>query len=212
MCSSSPLTGSSPVTQAINYLLARPDVAAPDPNSIDTPGQTGPLGQRAEGVWTTPAKGLYAHRSTSDSHLTPTHRPRTTKLSTPSTYGKRAGTIAAEFEQSAKFGSPRSLRTFSDFLGGEESVEYVDRRDIPDDAGHDDDETWEGLENVRACCDGKHDGASLSFFGGMAWTQLTCSRLPVGSLSRNGGRHHHHHQYAFPSQTSRFWLTRNSLP
>ncbi|KAL8279110.1 hypothetical protein RQP46_008568 [Phenoliferia psychrophenolica] len=160
--------------QAINYLLARPDVPAADPNSTDTPGRNGPLAPRTDGVWTTP-KGLYHHGSASESHLTPkTAGPgvRTKKLSTPSTY-KRSGTAAAEYERAATFGSPRSLRTFADYLaGGDESVEFVDRREIPDELGPDDDETWEGLENVRACCNGKHD---------------------VGSLSRHGGRHHHHH-------------------
>ncbi|KAK4702383.1 hypothetical protein P7C70_g3841, partial [Phenoliferia sp. Uapishka_3] len=164
--------------QAINYLLARPDVAAPNPNATDTPGRTGPLRQRMASEdssdWGTP-KGLYTHGSASDSRLTPKNGPRTKKLSTPSTY-KRAGTVAAEYEQrTTNFGSPRSLRTFSDFLGGQDSVEFIDRREIPADAGAgDEDDTWEGLENVRACCDGKHD---------------------VGSLSRRGGQHHHHHHH-----------------
>lgn len=61
------------------------------------------------------------------------------------------------------FGSPRSVRTF-DYLGAgaNESVEVVDRNEIPND--YDlmaDDEHWEGLENVRACCGGKHDVGSL---------------------------------------------------
>ncbi|KAM0749543.1 hypothetical protein T439DRAFT_357881 [Meredithblackwellia eburnea MCA 4105] len=174
--------------QAINYLLSRPGTS----NATRTPATPGSMsfprsGVDSDGEWdvspntSATTKGLYTHASQSDSRLTPKggQEPRRKKLSTPSTY-KRADTLAADFERSTMFGSPRSLRTFSDFLGGDESVEYVDRSEIPSDLGHDDDDGFEGLENVRACCSGKHD---------------------VGSLARRHHHHHHHHHHGSEAST-----------
>lgn len=74
------------------------------------------------------------------------------------------------------YSSPNSVKTFSDYYdgdGGEESLQVVDRNEIPAGLGmgqddNEDDDEYEGLENVRACCGGKHDGTfpfslSLSF-------------------------------------------------
>jgi hypothetical protein len=147
---------------------------------------------------------MYNLGSQSDSRLTP--KPSRGKLSMAtymSTY-KRPGTAAEEFERRTTFGSPRSLRTFSDFIGGDESIEMVDRSEIPADLGDDeDDDAWEGLENVRACCDGKHDGESSlpSSPYLLDVADFLCS-FSVGSLSRRGG----HHQFvsrSYPSRLSR---------
>jgi hypothetical protein len=82
------------------------------------------------------------------------------------TVSKRAGTAAEEY---GMYSSPQSIRTMSDF----EDVEVVDRNEIP--LGDDEDD-FEGLENVRACCGGKHDGAfSLPFFLFPSSSNLTLS-------------------------------------
>lgn len=73
---------------------------------------------------------------------------------------KRSGTAADEYERQNAFGSPRSVRTYSGLIGANESIEVVDRSEIPVDFD-DDEDGYEGLENVRACCGGKHDVGSL---------------------------------------------------
>jgi len=99
---------------------------------------------------------------------TPRAQPSFSRLSTyPASIGKRAGTPAAEY-----------LR----WNGGEPGSPSSAYHQVPDNVAYDDDldfhvhdhdperEGFDGLENVRACCDGAHD---------------------VGTLS--GRRHHHHH-------------------
>lgn len=102
---------------------------------------------------------LYSMTSQSDSRLT----PRPTRGSQSSGTFKRQGTAAEEFQRHTAFGSPRSLRTFSDFIGGNESLEVIDREQVASEMAEEEDEAWEGLENVRACCDGKHDGELRTF-------------------------------------------------
>lgn len=50
----------------------------------------------------------------------------------------------------------RSMSNYGDFDAADGSLEVVDRNELPDMA--DEDEDFEGLENVRVCC-GEHDGA-----------------------------------------------------
>lgn len=151
--------------QAINYLLARPEVAGAPVASRSGPDTPGRQRMRSDGVYETPVGSrsnlLYTHGSVSESRLTP---KGSRHGKTPTSTYKRTGTAAEEFERQSLFGSPRSLRTFSDFIGANDSVEFIDRNEIPSDLGHDDEDNWEGLENVRACCDGKHDGGSSRFF------------------------------------------------
>lgn len=79
------------------------------------------------------------------------------------TQRKRAGTAAEAFEKLNQYGSPRSVRTYSDFArDANESVEVVHRSEIPSDFDYGTDDAFEGLENVRACCGGSHDVGSLS--------------------------------------------------
>lgn len=115
--------------------------------------------------------------SASESRLTPkasnfgTGRAGATRTSLGSkSISKRNGTAASEYHRRRStigYSSPSSIRTFSDFEGGGgvggyqgegESLEVIDRNEIPDGVGMDPDEEFEGLENVRACCGGKHDG------------------------------------------------------
>lgn len=147
---------------------------------------------------------MYKHETRSEPRLTPKPTPgeggahtmsstakgkRKMSTLTQASAQKRSNTPAADYQQyMAEFGSPRSVRSHrpssrmsignalvddqdNDDTG---SVELVDRRDVlGEDAGFD------GLVNVRACCDGEHD---------------------VGALSVPRRRHHHHHS-AHPGRT-----------
>lgn len=168
------LTRLTSVAQAIKYLLARPDVSSANSSGVRT-AQASPQTQRSRKSaptdnTSTPVGKLYSlGPSVSDSRLTP-KASRGSRLSLgglgsrPATSAvKRSGTAAEEYERRAMVGSPRSLRTF-DFLGKNvnESIEVVRKSEIPSDFDlMADDEHWEGLENVRACCGGKHDVGSL---------------------------------------------------
>lgn len=113
-------------------------------------------------------KALYANASASESRLN-MRRPGP-RLSTSTFHLKRPNTPAAEYlEQTANYGSPRSVRTYASEGGdlANESGELVDANDISMD-GHGDD-GYDDLLNVRVCCN-EHD---------------------VGSLAR---KKHHHHQ------------------
>lgn len=106
---------------------------------------------------------------------------------------KRPATPAAEYQElAAQYGSPRSIRSYkrpstamsltapAPNVIADESIEFIDRRDVlgVDEHG----QGYEGLENVRACCNGAHDVGSLS----------------VGQSKR----HHHHHPPASASGTA----------
>ena len=85
----------------------------------------------------------------------------------PASIGKRAGTPAAEYLRwhGGEPGSPGSAyHLMPDNAAIDDNVDFHIHERDPEKDGYD------GLENVRACCDGAHD---------------------VGTLS--GRRHHHHH-------------------
>lgn len=96
--------------------------------------------------------------SASDSRLTPKALPRWVPHGRNTVNGataSRPGTAAAEYHRHSGAASLRSVSTYGEF--GEGSLEVVDRDEIPAGLDGDEDE-FEGLENVRACCNGKHDG------------------------------------------------------
>ncbi|KAG8800948.1 hypothetical protein FRC16_001627 [Serendipita sp. 398] len=157
---------------ALNYLLSRPSPNQPALNTVDTqppPNLQQQMTQPNEEV----QRMQYSPRSqrsgqsavTVDSYSAVQPRPprSISRMSNP--YGsvsKRGGTAAAEFMR------------WNDAPASPSKVE--DR--IPDGDFHvhdDTDAAYDGLENVRACCDGKHE---------------------VGS------RHHHHHHQQHSQQPS----------
>lgn len=128
---------------------------------------------------------IYQQESRSEAHLTATKKAR--KMSNATSLYKRSDTPAAEYENFiAEYGSPRSIRSYrtnatagpSGSKGVDESLEIFDRRDV---LGADAD-GYEGLENVRACCNGEHD---------------------VGKLSVSKKHHHHHHGQGYDYSTVR---------
>lgn len=104
--------------------------------------------------WSVPTKGLQRSQSRVSNQY--------------GSIGKRAGTPAAEY---LKWDRPTTPAY--DHPDGPSYTSDLDFH-IHDD---DNDAAYDGLENVRACCDGKHD---------------------VGSLSAR--HHHHHHHHNIPSK------------
>lgn len=132
---------------------------------------------------------MYKHDSQSEPKLTP--KPSKRRLSTATgsillDSAKRSGTPAAEYQHYIQeVGSPRSVRSYrpssrlsmGGSLAADESLEIVDRREAIGQDGH----GYEGLENVRACCNGEHD---------------------VGRLSVSRKQHSHNHQHNHHSGNS----------
>ena len=126
-------------------------------------------------------------------NLTPRARAQT-HLSPPSV-GRRAGTPAAEYLRTY---SDAQYRPFPDAQSPTKSIRSLQQRfeDALDDRDEEDfenvdnhlphlnsgefeintdgSEGFEGLENVRACCDGEHD---------------------LNHLAKGPGHHHHHHHH-----------------
>lgn len=123
-----------------------------------------------------------------NSNTTPKAFRNPSQVPTSGSVGKRAGTPAAEYmrwNSAPEAQSPtKSTRAYQQQTHDDidfENMDYDQDDDgfVPIDA----DPGFEGLENVRACCDGAHD---------------------LGSLSRHPGQrhhhHHHHHQQQQPQQ------------
>ena len=138
--------------------------------------------------------GMYLQDSQSEPRLTPkpSKGRRSTGASTSMmTMQKRSDTPAAEYQNYInEFGSPRSVRTYArpatsmstynNNNNPDDSLEVIDRREaLGAGIGPDGETGYEGLENVRACCDGAHD---------------------VGKLSVSGKHHHHNHNHQHQQQ------------
>jgi hypothetical protein len=90
--------------------------------------------------------------------------------------GKRSGTPAAEYLRWTEHDSPYSPgKSFEHVAGGDEDddLDFELNDDSRSDGG------FEGLENVRACCDGRH------------------------TVGRAGTHHHHHHHHHQQQQSDR---------
>ncbi|KAG6828349.1 hypothetical protein H0H92_008288 [Tricholoma furcatifolium] len=99
-------------------------------------------------------------------HTTPRGQRSRSQLSVRGSIGKRAGTPAAEYLRWGGAESPYSpTKSFVDVPQHEdEDLDFELHGDSVSDDG------FEGLENVRACCDGRH------------------------TVGHSGKHHHHHHQ------------------
>lgn len=155
--------------QALNYLLARPSVqpaTARVPLSPTSSNQPRALNEENTGrkFETSPRsqRSVYSALPPESPNSTPKVQRSVSRMSNPyGSVGKRSGTAAAEF---LKWNEPPTSPTPM-----QDTVQDVDFH-IHDDH----DAAYDGLENVRACCDGKHDVGALS--------------------SRHHHHHHHHHQ------------------
>jgi hypothetical protein len=84
---------------------------------------------------------------------TPRGRRNHSQLSVGGSIGKRSGTAAAEYLRWAGPESPYSPTKSFEHIGGHRNEEDLDFELNVDSKS---DEGFEGLENVRACCDGLH--------------------------------------------------------
>jgi hypothetical protein len=113
-----------------------------------------------------------------NSNTTPKAFRTQSQVSSSGSVGKRHGTPAAEYMRwnPPEAQSPtKSTRAYQQQMQDDvdyEAVDYDQDDDgfVPVDA----DPGFEGMENVRACCDGAHD---------------------LGTLSRHAGHRHHHHNH-----------------
>ena len=92
--------------------------------------------------------------------------------------GKRSGTPAAEYLRWANHDAPQSPTKSFEHIPGQDDGELD--FELHDEAMSD--EGYEGLENVRACCDGRHT---------------------VGRSGRIEHHHHHHHHHGSQREPSR---------
>ncbi|KAF9558067.1 hypothetical protein CPC08DRAFT_667924 [Agrocybe pediades] len=169
---------------ALKYLLSRPNnptVQSPQNNTIlpETPERRDDRRP--------PLLSPQSQRSTRSAvagepwNTTPRGQRSRSQVSIGGSVGKRSGTPAIEYLRWNAPESPYSPdRSFVD-------VPHQDPEDL-DFELHDDtmsDEGYEGLENVRACCDGRHT---------------------VGP----SGKHHHHHHHDHPSENQGTITSRRS--
>lgn len=104
-------------------------------------------------------------------NITPRAQRSQSRLSASGSVGKRSDTPAAEYLRLAGpegIGSPSKDYEYIPGRADDEELDF----EIHDDSRNN--EAFEGLENVRACCDGRHD---------------------LGTLTNSRKHHHHHHHY-----------------
>ncbi|VDC07939.1 unnamed protein product [Peniophora sp. CBMAI 1063] len=173
---------------ALKYLLARPNtVGGPMGGPMSGPmGGTMPRGGprpmspdglstelppteegRPAGLLSSP-QSFRSQRSTNGEwNITPRGQRSRSQISMGGSIGKRSGTPAAEYLRYANDGPYSPTKSF-EHVGGpgatdeDEDLDFELHDDSLSDGG------FEGLENVRACCDGRHTV---------------------------GGHHHHHHHH-----------------
>ncbi|KAI6019868.1 hypothetical protein F5J12DRAFT_968007 [Pisolithus orientalis] len=148
---------------ALKYLLSRPN---PNPGAslADPVGLNSPMSHAAELTDDDHRQiadsSPHSQRSGRSSHnggafnTTPKGKRSRSQLSVRGSVGKRSGTPAAEYLRWALPESPYSpTRSFEQVVGNNQNDADLDfelHADSKSDGG------FEGLENVRACCDGRH--------------------------------------------------------
>ncbi|KAF8583299.1 hypothetical protein K439DRAFT_1661365 [Ramaria rubella] len=174
---------------ALNYLLARPNtgpagspqtgrlnaipVTSPAYGSMRLPGDEG----MRKDVLSSPrsARSIGSALSGDSWNITPRAQRSQSRLSANGSVGKRSGTPAAEYLRLGGPDGPASpAKSDYEYIPGradEEELDFEIHDSIMNGEG------FEGLENVRACCDGRHD---------------------LGTLSRKPHHHHHHHHHHPP--------------
>ncbi|EJD41972.1 hypothetical protein AURDEDRAFT_115234 [Auricularia subglabra TFB-10046 SS5] len=165
---------------ALKYLLARPNPQAPASgpgNAIHAPSSpTTPHHIRVveddhrRNIFASPqsarsARSAHSGQSDGWNNITPKGFAQRSQTSV----GKRTGTPALEYLRWAERAASPTPEPY-EYVHGPGNDEDLDFE--INDSGEV--EGYEGLDNVRACCDGMHD---------------------LGTLSKAGHRHHHHHHH-----------------
>lgn len=155
---------------------------------ITSPGNVGPLNSSpprktvANHVAASPQsqRSIRSVAGNNDSpwSTTPRGQRSHSQLSLGGSIGKRSGTPAAEYLRWADGPNSPSLMSlggqFEHVHGGVDEDDDELDFEIHDSMSHEE-EGFEGMENVRACCDGRH------------------------TVGRSGHDHHHHHHHQNPA-------------
>lgn len=175
-------------------MLARPSTVTLSPESANrtqygpmasssTPN--GPAEEIRQQIMASPRSvrtaGSTSYNDGWNSNTTPKAFRNPSQTPSSQSVGKRAGTPAAEYMRwNSEAQSPtKSTRAYQQQSHDETSFDHMDYDQDDDGFIPIDDPGFEGLENVRACCDGAHD---------------------LGSLSRHPGQRHHHHHHHHQQQ------------
>ncbi|EJD03472.1 uncharacterized protein FOMMEDRAFT_20543 [Fomitiporia mediterranea MF3/22] len=169
---------------ALNFLLARPTPTAQSPTATQVHGppvtpvrNAGAVSPMSRRTGRTEASGMSNESPWSVTNVTPrgTRRSRS-RVSMAGSVGKRSNTPAAEYLRWIDGPGSPGANSVRGFEFGSQSADAADDEEL-DFEIHDsitsEREGFEGLENVRACCDGRH------------------------TVGRDSGmyEHHHHHNH-----------------
>ncbi|KIY65620.1 hypothetical protein CYLTODRAFT_379149 [Cylindrobasidium torrendii FP15055 ss-10] len=160
---------------SLKYLLSRPKpTTIASPGSADIPFSDNEEGfsddghERGQNLMASPQS-----QRSSRWNITPRGKRSRSQLSTRTgagSMGRRSGTPAAEYMRWGPESPYSPTRSFVDVpFGGDDPDLDLDFE--LHGAMSDEEADWEGLENVRACCDGRH------------------------TVGRGQGKHHHHHHH-----------------
>ncbi|EAU89423.1 hypothetical protein CC1G_07649 [Coprinopsis cinerea okayama7 len=158
---------------ALKYLLSRPNPAnmtspAADRTAMPQSPDDATDDERRHQLLASPTRNARPHRNGDTWNTTPRGQRSRSQLSINRSVGKRSGTPAVEYLRWNAPESPYSPdRSFVDVPDQNDS----DELDFELHGDSRSDEGYEGLENVRACCDGRH------------------------TVGRSGRIHHHHHDH-----------------
>jgi hypothetical protein len=150
------------IIQALQFLLTRPATQFTSPGSgMTVPSSPMSADEMEDGRYRPTGPGSPESRRSARKSLntTPRGRRSASQLSMGGSVGKRSGTPAMEYMRWSErdVGSPysptpdRSFEHVGDDLGDDEDLDFeLNEDEVGSDGG------YEGLENVRACCDGRH--------------------------------------------------------
>ncbi|KZV93038.1 hypothetical protein EXIGLDRAFT_646596 [Exidia glandulosa HHB12029] len=171
---------------ALKYLLARPNpgalpgpgIGAPATHAPSSPSTPHHMRVMDANTFASPqsarsARSAHSGQSDGWNNITPKGFAQRSQTSV----GKRTGTPALEYLRWAERATSPTPEPY-EYIHGPGNGEDLDF-EINDSGDMDD--AYEGLDNVRACCDGMHD---------------------LGTLSKAGGKHHHHHHHHHHAQAT----------
>lgn len=191
-----------PILQALQYLLTRPDSVLPSPGNGQLPRTPLSVASGSHELYednedlhhndlsfnASPSRRHSVQRSV---NMTPRNRRSVSQMSFRGSIGKRAGTPAAEFLRwnDGPLSSPDNTVNYANNSGraedeedDEEELDFeLNEHSLQDPDG------FEGLDNVRACCDGKHTVGHSHHHHHAIGTPLD-PPSPTRAPSRNRGR------------------------
>ncbi|CAL1699777.1 unnamed protein product [Somion occarium] len=159
---------------ALQYLLSRPSAGPVASPSNGTALPNSPMSMEARLADDDNNNGS---NITDSFNVTPRGQRSQSQLSLGGSMGKRSGTPAAEYLRWSTLDGPNSpTKSFEHIPSNDGELDFELHDETLSDGG------FEGLENVRACCDGRHT---------------------VGRSGRIEHHHHHSHPHDHPREPSR---------